>query len=202
MPSWAVEPSGRTMVSRVVRQWAFGNSQQFFVASFAGGVKNDRHVHHDVDEQRLGRDERLQILPLLHESHGQRAARLNQHLVQPLIAGEFVPGQIRAQKDEAQVVNVAIVLAVFEQLRIMLGPSAPLWAASAAMKLPHHAGQKAAGPIGPQLAGVMPLAAHGVDRKKVGMLFDEARHLPFGKFQSLGVFGNAIRHNFIPPKNC
>jgi hypothetical protein len=59
----------------------FGDAQQFFVTGFAGGIKNNRHVHHDVDEQRFRRHERLQILPFLHESHGQRAAGLNQHLV-------------------------------------------------------------------------------------------------------------------------
>ena len=53
-----------------------GDAQQLGIARFARGIKNNRHVHHDIDEQRLRRDERLQILPFLHESHCQRAAGL------------------------------------------------------------------------------------------------------------------------------
>ena len=138
-----------------------------------------------------GRNERLQILALLHEPHGQRAAGLNQHVVQMLVAGEFVPGQIGIQKDKAQVVNFAIVLAMFEQLGIVLGAPAPFGTAGAEVELPHHAGQKAAGPIGPQFPFVMPAAADGVDRKKIGMLFDQRGNLPLGEFEGFCIAGSA-----------
>ena len=125
IPSCAVEPSGRTSVSRVVRQWAAAMRRKFLVARFAGRVEDDRHVHHDVDEQRLRPDERAQVLALLQEPHRQRAAGLDQHVVQPLVAGQLVPGPIRVQEDEAQVVDVAVVLAMLEQPAVVLGPRAP-----------------------------------------------------------------------------
>ena len=45
---------------------AVGDGQvvQGAVAGLAGGVEDDRHVHHDVDEQALGRHERAEVLPL------------------------------------------------------------------------------------------------------------------------------------------
>ena len=45
-------------VSRVVRQWATAIAPQFLVAGLVGRVEDDRHVHHDVDEQRIAADER------------------------------------------------------------------------------------------------------------------------------------------------
>ena len=45
---------------------AVGDRQvvQVLVARLAGGVKDERHVHHDVDEQALGRHERAEVSPL------------------------------------------------------------------------------------------------------------------------------------------
>ena len=75
----------------------------------------------------------------------------------------------------------------------------PLGTAGAALELPHHAGEKSAGPIGPQFAGVMPLAADGVDGKKIGMFFRQREHLFLGKFQRLRVAGNSsIWHSRSP----
>ncbi len=92
-----------------------GDAEELRIAGFLGCIKNDRHVHHDVDEQRIGRNERAKILPFFHEPHGQRAAGLDENAIEPRIVGEFVPGQISVEKNEAQVVDFAIELAVFEQ---------------------------------------------------------------------------------------
>ena len=43
------------------------------------------------------------------------------HVVQVLVVRLQVPRQVRAQKDEAQVVHLAVVLPMFEQSRVMLG---------------------------------------------------------------------------------
>ncbi len=71
----------------------------------------------------------------------------------------------------------------------MLGLAAPIGIAGAAMKLPHHAGEKAAGPIGPQFAVVVPAAADGVDGKEIGVSFDQRCHLPFCELQRLRISG-------------
>src|SRR4051794_17111388 len=55
------------------------------------------------------------------------------------------------------------------------------------MELPHHPGQKSAGPIGPQLSLMTPLAADGVDRKEIRIPFDERGDLALGKLKCQAV---------------
>ena len=65
-----------------------GQVVERLVAGLARGVEDQRHVHHDVDEQALGRDERAEVLPLRVEPQRQRAAGRDQHLVEVLVAGQ------------------------------------------------------------------------------------------------------------------
>src|SRR5690606_31111366 len=104
-------------------------------------------------------------------------------------------GAIGIQKDESQIVHVAVVLAVLEQFAVVLGTRSPLGIAGAACKLPHHAGQESAGPVRPQLAFVIPAAADGIDWKELGRAIDERSHLPLGELQNWQVlFGVCVGH--------
>ncbi len=126
-----------------------GDAAEFFVACLPGGVEDHRHVHHDVDEQGIGGQKRAEILAPLHEPRGQGTARLDEHFVERRLAGQLVPRQIRIEEDEAQVVDVAVEFAVFQEARVVLGPLTPGRIAAIAKEPPHHAGEKAACPVGP-----------------------------------------------------
>src|SRR5947208_3206974 len=102
-----------------------GDAGQLTIASLDRGVENNRHVHHDVDEQRIVANERAQILSFFLESHRERATGLNEHSVQPLIACQFIPRQISAKKNESEVMHVTVVLAVFQESGIMLSSISP-----------------------------------------------------------------------------
>ena len=142
-------------------------------------------------------DERRQVLPLLLKAHRQRAAGLDQHVVQSRLAGQLVPGPIGVQEDEAQVVHVAVVLAVFEQPAVMLGPLAPGGIGPAADELPHHPGEESAGPIGPQFALVMPTPAGRVDRKIVGRSLRSWRRLAARQNPGPGHNGRRGRRSWL-----
>ena len=110
----------------------------------------------------------------------QRAAGRDQYVAQTSVAGRAIPGKIGVQKDESQVVHVAVVLLRFEQARIMLGVPPPVVLAGPLSQQPHHAGVKSAAPISPALTVVPPATAPGVDRKKVRVAFD-GRAAPDGR---------------------
>lgn len=66
------------------------------------------------------------------------------------------------------------------------------------VKLPHHAGEKTAGPIGPQFAPVMPLAADGIDRKEVGMLMGQRGNLLLGEVESGRIGSSSVdSHGYV-----
>ena len=173
------------------------DAEEVFVAGFLGCIEDDGDIHHDVDEQRLRRDERAQVLSLLHEPHRQSPPRLNQHGLNIRPAGQLQPRKVRAKEDESQVMHVPVMLSVLQQPGVVLRPLPPrrvLWRSQAAagfppVELPHHSRQEPAGPIGPQLAAVMPFAAGGIDGKKVWMLLDQRGNLQFGEIQRDGISG-------------
>ena len=120
-PSWAVEPSGRTSGVAGRAAMGLGDAPQLGVAGLVGRVEDDRHVHHDVDEQRFRADERAQVLPaLLNRMASVRPAWISTWRRRS--SGQLVPGPIGIEKDEAQVVHVAVVLAMFEQAAVVFGP--------------------------------------------------------------------------------
>ena len=138
-----------------------------------------------------------QVLPTLHEAHGQRAARLDQHVPQSGVAGQLEPGAIGVKKDKAQVVDIAVVLAMLEKPRITFGTLAPLRIAPTSEELPHHAGEEAAGPIGPQLAVMMPAAARGVNREEIRRPLDRGRHLCSAKSRAWSKLPRSAAERFM-----
>ena len=132
---------------------------------------------------------------------GQRFPCLNHNVVVTPISGQAVPRQISVQENETQIVNALIVFAMLKLLGIVFRSAPPLRVTSALMKLPHHARQEAARPIGPQLAVVSPLPTNTVDGKIIRVLFDEAIHLLFGKFKCTCVTDSTlfISHFLLSP---
>src|SRR5439155_24625765 len=87
-----------------------GDLPELLVAGRIGGPEDQTNVHHDVDEQRLRTDERRQVAALL-PAEGQRAAGFDQHVTEARITSQAVPAQISRKEDEAEVVNVPVMLA-------------------------------------------------------------------------------------------
>jgi hypothetical protein len=105
--------------------------------------------------------------------------------LQTLITGRLVPGQIRVEEEETQIVNVAVVLAMLEQSGVMLGGPLPPALAGSTGNEPHHAGVKPPAPIRPELAAMQPASAHGIDREVVGGALDRQAHLACGEVERL-----------------
>src|SRR5262245_57206547 len=88
------------------------------------------------------------------------------------------------------------MLAMFQQSAVVFGPGSPSPVVAAIGKLPHHAGQKAAGPIGPKLTLMLPAAVDRVNWKVIRRAFDDTRDLALRKVESGVVFGRArIAHH-------
>jgi hypothetical protein len=111
----------------------------------------ERHVHHDVDEKAVRAEKRSQILPFLLKPSSQRFAGFGQHIHLCLVARHVIPATKRVEKDETQVVNLAISFSMFQQARIVFRLSSPADFTSLLVKEPHHAGEEPAAPIGPRL---------------------------------------------------
>ena len=77
------------------------------------------------------------------------------------------------------------MLPEFEQFAVMFGAFPPHRMIVALEELPHHAGQKNAGPIGPLLPFVKPLSIAGVDWKVLWVIGDQLSELNFGKIECL-----------------
>ena len=75
IPSWAVAAIGAD--ERPLGRAAVGDGQlvKVAVAGLAGGVEDERDVHHDVDEQALRGDERAKVSSPLVESHAPGCGR-------------------------------------------------------------------------------------------------------------------------------
>ena len=65
----------------------------------------------------------------------------------------------------------------------MLGGLPPPAVAGSIGNQPHHPGVKAAAPIGPELAAMLPASTHGVDGKVVGRALDRPAHLAGGEIE-------------------
>ncbi len=102
-----------------------GFAQQVDVARLLGGVENNAHIHHDVDKERILGHEGAQVLALFLESHSHRLPCLDDDIVKDRIATEIVPAFPGRPENEAQIVDIAVVFARFEQQRIVLGPLSP-----------------------------------------------------------------------------
>ena len=90
-------------------------------------------------------------------------------VLQLRILGEPIPSVISGHEDEAQIVDVAIMLARCERGGVAHGLLLPVFVSDAGCQVPlvedpHHSGQKSIAPIGPHLAFVLPFAVGGVHR--------------------------------------
>ncbi len=158
-----------------------GDAPQILVAGLEGGVEDDAHVHHDVDEEALVGDEGAQVLALLLEAFGQRLAGLDHDVVGLLIFVDVIPTFPGRPEDEAQIVYAAVGLAMLDQTGVMLGPVQPIDIGGVLIEQPHLAAQKTFTPVGPGLAIVFPLAVLGVHGEVVRMGLDQVAHLHAGE---------------------
>ena len=155
------------------------------IARLARGIEDDPDVHHDVDEERILADERAQVLPVLLETQRLGFARLNQRILQLGILRQAIPAVIGGHEDEAQIVNVAIMLARRRAEWCSEWP-APARICPATTRCrsphgqvplvedPHHSGKKSVAPVGPNLAFVLPFAVGGVHRIEARMSLNRA----------------------------
>src|SRR5262249_50223576 len=101
------------------------------VTSRDPGVKDQSNVHHNVDEVGILAVKRTEATSPLVESHCQRSAGMDRSFQERIVGKAltdrcFIPPPVGAViKDEAEVVNLAVVLAVLESSRIRLGKPAP-----------------------------------------------------------------------------
>ena len=160
-----------------------GELAKVAVAGLVGRGEDQRHVHHDVDEQRLRTEERAQVPPLGHEPLGQRAARLVDNHPHRRVAGQLVPRPIGVEKDEAQVVYAAVQLPRLQEPRVVFRPGQPSRVAGPPVESPHHPRQKAAGPVCPKRPFVEPFPGTRVNGKIVRVPLDEGGHLLLGELQ-------------------
>jgi hypothetical protein len=85
--------------------------EQVVVSRLLCRIKDDPDVHHDVDEATLRRNEGAEVPSPLVEPIAHRRAGRYDHIVQYWIPGQVEPALVGRPEDEAEVVDVAIVLA-------------------------------------------------------------------------------------------
>ncbi len=163
---------------------------QLLVARLLRRVEDDAHVHHDVNEQAIIGHEGTQVLSLLLEAQRQGATGFDDNLVDLRIAGQVIPALPGRPEEEAQIVHVAIGLAVFDQPRIVLGFGAPVGIVRVPIEQPELAGQEPFAPVRPCLAAVLPLAADGVHGKIIGVRLDQVAQLLAGKIECGATFSD------------
>ncbi len=159
-----------------------GDFAEPLIRRLARRVKHDPDIHHDIDEQRILADERLDVSTLLLEPGGERLSCLNEHLIQRGILGQPVPAVVRGEEYKAQVVNLGIELPGLQRLRVTLGLLAPVAGVlrarlGAAVENPHHPRQKAVAPVCPRGTLVFPLSVLRIHRAEAGILLDQFAHL-------------------------
>src|SRR5262245_37284764 len=81
-----------------------GDVTQHAVAGLASRIEDKSDVHHNVDEQRLVRDKRSEILALLLKPQGERLARLHQNLVEPHLRRQLIPAKVCRKKNKPEIV--------------------------------------------------------------------------------------------------
>src|SRR5262245_28341332 len=146
-----------------------GEAPELLIIRLLCRIKNNADVHHNVDEQAFRRNEGAQILALFLETQRECAAGVNHRLMDGRVPGEIVPAFPRGEKEKAEIVNVAIVFAVFQQAGVMLGLVAPPLFPILGIDQPQLSAEKTLAPIRPRFAAMLPPAPHRVHRKKVGM---------------------------------
>ena len=167
-------------------------TQQVVIPCLPGGVKDNPHVHHDVNKERFVRHEGAQVLPLFLEAQPHRLSGGDDHLFERVISRLVIPAFVSGPEQEAQVMHIAVGFAMLEQARVMFGFDAPRGAARAGVENPHHAAQEAFAPVGPGLAAVLPTPVEGVHREVVGIVFGQRGNLLLGKVEGAAQGGKDV----------
>ena len=123
-------------------------------------------------------------MALVLKAQGQRPARLDHDLIFGRIARQVIPRFPGRQEKEAQVVHVAIGLAVFDQPRIVLGPFSPPSVARMPKQNPEHSPEKSFAPVGPGFRFMLPFSLDRKQRKIIRVLRDKLAHLAVGKSEA------------------
>ncbi len=141
------------------------------------GVKDNAHIHHNIDEQAVFRQERAHVLPLLFEAQAHCSPGLDQHVVQGRISAQVVPALVGRPKQKAQVMHISIQLTRLDQAAVMLCPCPPFFLPGMLIKQPQLPAQEPLAPVRPALAIQIPLTSTGVHGKLVGVLGHQAVQL-------------------------
>src|SRR5688500_7265696 len=94
---------------------------------------------------------------MLVESQTHRPAGLDHPALDRFIPGLIEPPLPGRPEHEPEVVDVCVVLAIFDEQRIVLGSLARLLLAAASGEDPHHPAEEPFAPVRPGLAAVLPL---------------------------------------------
>jgi hypothetical protein len=100
------------------------------------------------------------------------------------LAEQVVLAQIGREKQEAEVVDVAVELSRFERTAQLAGGGQPLVVLGVAVEQPEDAGEKTFAPVRPTFALAIPLAADGVHRRVVGVRRENAIRLGGGEIEA------------------
>src|SRR5262249_6939435 len=136
-----------------------------------------RYVHHDVNEEAFGCDERAKIPTGMIKPKGECAASRDQNIAEVSLTSQVIPRKIRIQEDESQIVHAAVKLLRFEEARILFGILSPFGVKRVFCQKPHHAGVKSGAPICPALTVVSPATILGVNWKIARIALDRRAYL-------------------------
>src|SRR5215207_4275724 len=150
------------------------------------GVEDDADIHHDVDEATLWCHEGPQVLPVLIEPQTHRPASLDHPRLERFIPCPVKPSLPCWPEDKPQVVDTCIVLALFDEQRIVLGSLTPVLIVAASGEDPHHAAEESFAPVRPCLTTVLPLAIFGIEREIIRVITDQRPHLRLSELERLG----------------
>jgi hypothetical protein len=153
------------------------DARELGVPGALGGVEDDADVHHDVDEQAVGGQEAAQVPALVVEPQRHGPSGLYDRSVVSGVPGGLVPAPPGGPEQEAEVVDVAVVLPVLDERAVVLGEATQVRASGPDGEHPELAAEEALAPVGPRLAGQVPAAAGRVERERVRVRGDEPGHL-------------------------
>ena len=168
-----------------------GNVDQMLIIGLQPCHGNDADVHHDVDEDRIRRQEGTQKPARGVEPGGHSLATLNDHLPAGVVPGELPPLLPRRAQYETKIVNLIVVLTLLDELAVPLGAGPPVLAESQLIEQPHLAAQETFAPVGPGFLAMLPAALVGVEREVIGIVPSQPRHLAGGDLE--GSVGGCLR---------
>src|SRR5215211_2417760 len=160
-----------------------GDVEQLMIISLQPGYSNNADVHHDVDEDRIRRQERAQILAPSVEPSGHRLPALDDYLAAGVVAGQLPPLLPGRTQYETKIMNLVVVLTFLDELAVVLGARPPLLPKPQLVEQPHLTAEEAFAPVGPGFLAVLPAALVGVEREVVGMVGGQPLYFASGDIE-------------------